>query len=236
MAFEDKDEESSISMNMSGRSVKAISIQALSANYFVVLDSIGDVHLLCLSYSVQGFDKPCLMKRLSQTMKVLKLAVFHDVSTDGSHTVHLMTVSNMDTSFDKTEKKDTKEKLIQTSVTRAIFTSEKIQDIAPLSANAILILGQDSIGVFNNRCIKGTLLISCKVMDVYELYGAIFLLGAEYVCLCNFLILLDVSLLKMISKVLILGLQFSFVCKFPVDGCNLYSEPFNTARIEMLSK
>ncbi|XP_020554869.1 uncharacterized protein LOC105177956 [Sesamum indicum] len=153
MKFEDKDEGSSISMNMTGRSIKAISIQALSANYFVVLDSVGDVHLLCFSYSVQGFDKPCLMKRLSQTMKVLKLAVFHDVSTatqtiwmsDGSHTVHLMTVSNMDTSFDKTEKKDTKEKLIQTSVTRAIFTSEKIQDITPLSANAILILGQGNM-------------------------------------------------------------------------------------------
>ncbi|KAK6150968.1 hypothetical protein DH2020_015900 [Rehmannia glutinosa] len=106
VAFEDKNVESSISMTR--RSVKAISIQALSANYFVVLDTIGDVHLLSLSCSVQGLDNPCLMKRLTQSMKVLKLAVFHDVST----------------------------------VTQAIFTSEKIQDIVPLAANAILILGQ----------------------------------------------------------------------------------------------
>ncbi|KAK6150952.1 hypothetical protein DH2020_015884 [Rehmannia glutinosa] len=140
VAFEDKNVESSISMTR--RSVKAISIQALSANYFVVLDTIGDVHLLSLSCSVQGLDNPCLMKRLTQSMKVLKLAVFHDVSTDGCHSLHLMMVSDMDASYDKTEKKDTKEKLLQTSVTQAIFTSEKIQDIVPLAANAILILGQ----------------------------------------------------------------------------------------------
>lgn len=81
MAFEDRDVESSTSMKMTGRSVKAISIQALSSSCFVVLDTVGDVHLLCLSYSVQGLDKHCFMKRLTQTMKVLNLAVFHDVST-----------------------------------------------------------------------------------------------------------------------------------------------------------
>ncbi|KAI3451745.1 hypothetical protein Pfo_008410 [Paulownia fortunei] len=153
VAFEGKDLERSMPVKMTGRSVKTISIQALSANYFVVLDNVGDVHLLCLSYSVQGLDNPCLMKKLTQTMKVLKLAVFHDVSTvaqtiwmsDGCHSVHRMMVSDMDTSFDKTEKKDTKEKLIQTSVTQAIFASEKIQDIVPLAANAILILGQGSM-------------------------------------------------------------------------------------------
>lgn len=81
VAFEDKDIESSMSMKRTGRSVKAISIQALSSSYFAVLDTVGDVHLLCLSYSLEGLDKPCFMKRLTQTMKVLKLAVFHDVST-----------------------------------------------------------------------------------------------------------------------------------------------------------
>ncbi|GFP84423.1 hypothetical protein PHJA_000586100 [Phtheirospermum japonicum] len=153
VAFEDsKDVESSLSMKMTRRSVKAIFIQALSANCFVVLDSVGDVHLLSLSYSAQGLDNRCLMKRLTFTMKVVKLAVFEDVSTatqtvwisDGYHSVHLMIVSGMDNSFDKTEKIDTKEKLIQTSVTQAIFASEKIQEIVPLAANAILILGQDS--------------------------------------------------------------------------------------------
>ncbi|KAL9158499.1 hypothetical protein ABFS82_08G072900 [Erythranthe guttata] len=146
--FEDNKDEERV-----GRSVKAISIEALSSNCFVVLDNVGDVHLLSLSYSVQGLNNRCLMKRSTQTMKVVKLSVFHDASTvtrtiwmsDGCHSVHLMMVSDMDTSPDKTEKKDTTEKLIQTSVTQAIFASEKIQDIVPLAANAVLILGQGSM-------------------------------------------------------------------------------------------
>ncbi|KAL3619010.1 hypothetical protein CASFOL_037238 [Castilleja foliolosa] len=149
VAFDDKDVESSISMNMTRKSVKAISIRALSANYFMVLDSVGDVHLF-LSYSAQELDNQHLLKRLNFTMKVVKLIVFEDVSTmtqtvwisDGYHSVHLMMVTGMDNSFDKSEKKDTKENLVQTSVSRAIFTSEKIQGIVPLAANAILILGQ----------------------------------------------------------------------------------------------
>ncbi|KAL6520093.1 hypothetical protein OROHE_017236 [Orobanche hederae] len=150
VAFEDKDVEDSMSMKMSRRSVKAISIQALSAHYYVVLDNTGDVHLLSLSYSLQGLDNSLLMKRLTLTMKVLKMAAFHDVSkvtqtiwiSDGCHSVHLMMVPDMDTFFGKTEKKDSNEKLLQTSVTQAIFSSEKIQEIVPLAANAILILGQ----------------------------------------------------------------------------------------------
>ncbi|KAL6551856.1 hypothetical protein OROGR_008010 [Orobanche gracilis] len=153
VAFEDKDVENSMSMKMSRRSVKAISIQALSAHYYVVLDSTGDVHLLSVSYSLQGLDNPSLMKRLTLTMIVLKMAAFHDVSkvtqtiwiSDGCHSVHLMMAPEMDTVFDKTEKKDSKEKLLQTSVTQAIFSSEKIQEIVPLAANAILILGQGSM-------------------------------------------------------------------------------------------
>ncbi|KAL6542247.1 hypothetical protein OROMI_023849 [Orobanche minor] len=153
VAFEVKDVENSMSMKMSRRSVKAISIQALSAHYYVVLDSTGDVHLLSLSYSLQGLDNPLLMKRLTLTMKVLKMAAFHDVSkvtqtiwiSDGCHSVHLMMVPDMDTFFGKTEKKDFNENLLQTSVTQAIFSSEKIQEIVPLAANAILILGQGSM-------------------------------------------------------------------------------------------
>ncbi|KAL8473262.1 hypothetical protein ACS0TY_030192 [Phlomoides rotata] len=153
VAFEDKDIGNSISIKRTGRTVKAISIQALSSNYFAVLDTVGDVHHLCLSYSLEGLDRPCFMKRLTQTMKVLKLAVFHDISTvsqiiwmsDGCYSVHLMMVSDMNTSLDKTEKKDAIGKLSQTSVTRAIFPGEKIQDIVPLAANAILILGQGSV-------------------------------------------------------------------------------------------
>ncbi|KAL7141727.1 hypothetical protein ABFS83_08G072800 [Erythranthe nasuta] len=153
VAFEDNKDEKRI-----GRSVKAISIEALSSNCFVVLDNVGDVHLLSLSYSAQGLNNLWLMKRSTQTMKVVKLSVLHDASTvtrtiwmsDGCHSVHLMMVSDMDTSPDKTEKKDTTEKLIQTSVTQAIFTSEKIQDIVPLAANAVLVLGQGSVFAYTN--------------------------------------------------------------------------------------
>ncbi|KAL7101764.1 hypothetical protein ACP275_08G075000 [Erythranthe tilingii] len=124
VAFEDNKDEERIR-----RSVKAISIEPLSSNCFVVLDNVGDVHLLSLSYSVQGLNNRCLMKRSTQTMKVLKLSVFHDASTvtrtiwmsDGCHSVHLMMVSDMDTSTDKTEKKDTTEKLIQTSGSYRFF-------------------------------------------------------------------------------------------------------------------
>ncbi|KAK4490587.1 hypothetical protein RD792_001271 [Penstemon davidsonii] len=141
-----KDEDSSMSL-------KAISIQALSANKFVILDSAGDIHLLCLSYSVNGLCSRSPMQLLPQTMKVVKLAAFHDFSTvteivwitDGSHTVHQIMVSDMDTSADEIDKKDIEEKLLQTSVKKTIFTSEKIQVMVPSAAESILILGQGPI-------------------------------------------------------------------------------------------
>lgn len=78
-AFEDG--VSSASIKIPDKSVKAISVQALSANKFLILDSLGKLHILCLSYSVQGLYSPCPMLRLTHSMKVVKLAVFHDVST-----------------------------------------------------------------------------------------------------------------------------------------------------------
>lgn len=155
VAFKRDDVESSISVRMHGKSAKAISMQALSADKFLILDSVGDLHLLCLHYSVRGLEAPCHMKQLTQTMKVIKLAVLCDVPSDaaeqtvwisdGHYTVHRMVMSGMDTSTDETKSKDSEEKLIQTSVTQAIFTSEKIHEMVPLAANAILILGQGSM-------------------------------------------------------------------------------------------
>ncbi|CAA3022301.1 Hypothetical predicted protein [Olea europaea subsp. europaea] len=153
VAFKRDDVESSISVKMHGKSAKATSMQALSADKFLILDSVGDLHLLCLSYSVRGLEAACHMKQLTQTMKVIKLAVLRDVPSveqtvwisDGHHTVHRMVMSGMDTSTDETKSKDNEEKLIQTSVTQAIFTSEKIHEVVPLAANAILILGEGSM-------------------------------------------------------------------------------------------
>ncbi|GER42599.1 P450 reductase 2 [Striga asiatica] len=198
VAFEDKNVGDSISTEKARRSIKAISIQALSTEHFVVLDSIGNVHLLSLSFSIQGMNEPRFMKRLNRTMKVQKLAVFEDVSSvtrniwisDGCHSVHLMTVSDTDTSFDNSETKDTEGKILRTSgptilhtflVTQAIFTSEKIQEIVPLAANAVLILGQGISILFK---------FSPSFLGWTD--GTCHFRIQKYVCLCNFIDLLDV--------------------------------------------
>ncbi|XP_051140855.1 uncharacterized protein LOC127258169 [Andrographis paniculata] len=136
-----------------GKLVKTISIQALSPSCFVVLDSDGDVHHLCISHSVQGLETSCTVRRLTRTMKAAEIAVFHDVSavmqfiwmSDGCHTVHVTAVSEADVSSDKIDNKETNENLLQTSVKQTIFTSEKIQDVVPLAANSVLILGQGNL-------------------------------------------------------------------------------------------
>lgn len=62
------------------KSAKSISIQALSPNKFLIMDSVGDVHLLCLPNPVIGSEVSCHMKQLPLTMKVQKLAVLPDIS------------------------------------------------------------------------------------------------------------------------------------------------------------
>lgn len=61
-------------------SVKAISIQALSAKKFIILDSAGNLHLLRLSYPVVGSDITCDMRQLPQVLKVQNLAIIPDTS------------------------------------------------------------------------------------------------------------------------------------------------------------
>ncbi|KAF5961383.1 hypothetical protein HYC85_002592 [Camellia sinensis] len=134
----------------STKSAKAISIQALSPNKFVILDSTGELQLLCLSNPVLVSEIRCHVKQLTTSMKVEKLAILPDISTrtqtvwisDGRHTVHMLAVPDIDASFCESDGKDIEEKLIQISVLQAIFASETIQDIIPLASNAILILGQ----------------------------------------------------------------------------------------------
>lgn len=147
VAFDNKEVASSKS------ATKAISIGTLSPNMFLVLDSVGDLHVLHLSNPILGSKITCYMRRLTHNMKVQKLAVFPDISTrtqtiwisDGFHSVHLMAVSDMDSSANENDKNNSEEKPMQIPVNQAIFTSEKIQDIIPVAANAILILGQGSI-------------------------------------------------------------------------------------------
>ncbi|XP_058087685.1 uncharacterized protein LOC131234761 isoform X2 [Magnolia sinica] len=145
-------------------SLKAVSIHALSRQRFLILDSVGDVHLLSLNNIFLGSEltkhsstpfKGCHMRRLECTMKVQMLAVLPDISTrtqtvwlsDGCHSVHMTSVADMDAAtVGESDKKE--EKLMQISAIQAIFTSEKIHDIIPYAANGILILGQ------GNFCIK----------------------------------------------------------------------------------
>ncbi|KAJ9173085.1 hypothetical protein P3X46_016259 [Hevea brasiliensis] len=149
VAFKSKEVEGSKS------TVKAVSIQALSPKNFMILDSTGDLHMLCLSNPVGGSNISSHMMHLPHSMKVQKLAVLPDISSriqtfwisDGFHSVHMMTASEMDPVI-KNDGDESQEKLMQISVIQAIFAAEKIQDLVPLAANAFLILGQGNVWAY----------------------------------------------------------------------------------------
>ncbi|WCJ25407.1 hypothetical protein M5689_007292 [Euphorbia peplus] len=135
-----------------GSTVKAVSIQALSPNKFVILDSIGDIHILCLSTPSAG-NLRNQMLHFPHSMKVQKLAVLPDISSrnqsfwvsDGFHSVHMMLASETEDAVSKTDGDEVEEKLTQISAIQAIFSGEKVQDLVPLSGNAILVLGQGNM-------------------------------------------------------------------------------------------
>lgn len=149
VAFKSKDDNFE-SIKIPAKSAKAVGIQALSSTKFLILDSEGNLHLLFLATSVHGSETRYHMKQITHNMKVRKLAVLPDSSTrsqtvwisDALHTVHMIAVTDMDASVNQTDSKDPAEKLVQTSVVQAIFSSEKVQEIAALSVNTILLLGQ----------------------------------------------------------------------------------------------
>ncbi|XP_062150540.1 uncharacterized protein LOC133859228 isoform X2 [Alnus glutinosa] len=124
VAFRSGEVGSSTSTRKLKMSVKAISIQALSPKKFVILDSVGELHLLHLSNSVIGSDSSCHMKQLPHIMEVQKLVVFPDVSirnqtvwiSDGCYSVHMMAVSDMDAAVNENDINESGEKLMQISV------------------------------------------------------------------------------------------------------------------------
>lgn len=61
-------------------SLKAISIQALSPKKILILDSVGDLHLLHLANAANGFDFSCNIRPLPHLMKVQMLTSFPDTS------------------------------------------------------------------------------------------------------------------------------------------------------------
>ncbi|TKY46543.1 hypothetical protein E2542_SST28587 [Spatholobus suberectus] len=137
-------------------SIKAISVQAVSQRMFLILDSHGDIHLLCLSNSGIGVDITGNVRQLPRIMKVQSLAVLPDVSnmsqtiwiSDGCHSVHMFTAMDIENALNETDGNDCKEKIMHLPVIRVLFSSEKIQDMISLSANSILILGQGNIYLF----------------------------------------------------------------------------------------
>lgn len=136
---------------------KASSVQALSADKFLVLDSNGDLHLLRLSNTTIASEIPLTMKQLPSTMKIQKLAVLPDIPTktqyvwisDGHHTVHALAFPGADVSDSESNIKQCEDQQTQCSVHQAIFCSEKIQEMVPLATNAVLILGQGSLFVYS---------------------------------------------------------------------------------------
>lgn len=149
VAFKSQEFEDYKSSKVPLTSIKAISIHFLAHNQFLILDSVGELYLLSLSSPISGSDSTCEMKKLTLTMKVHSLAVLPDDFTkaqtvwvsDGHYTLNAIIVSDTDASANENETKEIDEKILS-SATEVIFTSEKIQEIIPLAANAILLLGQ----------------------------------------------------------------------------------------------
>ncbi|GMI76992.1 hypothetical protein HRI_001368500 [Hibiscus trionum] len=129
------------SMKVPSLSLKAISIRLLSSKRFLILDSAGDLFVLHVIDTAVGSNITCYMRQLPHVMKVHKMAVFPDISSrtqtvwisDGHHSMHMVDIISAVNETDKRE------------IVQAIFTSEKIQDMIPMAANSILILGQGSL-------------------------------------------------------------------------------------------
>uniref|UniRef100_A0A0A0LAM6 Cleavage/polyadenylation specificity factor A subunit N-terminal domain-containing protein n=1 Tax=Cucumis sativus TaxID=3659 RepID=A0A0A0LAM6_CUCSA len=135
-------------------SLKAISIQALSPKKILILDSVGDLHLLHIANTANGFDFSCNIRPLPHLMKAQMLTSFPDTIirnqtvwlSDGNHSVHIMVIPDVDSVVPENMGNESEEVLMKRiSVMQAIFAGEKIQDITSLAANAVLILGQGTL-------------------------------------------------------------------------------------------
>ncbi|XP_024037849.1 uncharacterized protein LOC18039383 isoform X4 [Citrus clementina] len=158
LAFRMKEVEGLKSTKMPLMSLKAISIQAVSLKKFLILDSSGNLHMLHLSSPVAGSNIIGHIRQLPHVMNVQKLAVHPDISlrtqtiwiTDGYHSVNVMVSSDMDAADNENGRNESEENLTQCSVIEAIFVGEKIQDLVPLAANGLLILGQGNLYAYAN--------------------------------------------------------------------------------------
>ncbi|KAJ7971198.1 Ribosome biogenesis ERB1 [Quillaja saponaria] len=181
-----RNEVESKAMRMQSMSVKAISIQALSQRMLLILDSDGDLHLLCLSNPVIGADITCLTRQLPRYMKVQTLSVLPDISSrtqtvwlsDGDHTVHMLATLDMENAPNEKDGNNSDEKLLHLPVAQCIFASERIQDVVPLAANAILILGQVFVGFVSISCLNKTNYIGLVWFRLALVFQGLFVLEA----------------------------------------------------------
>lgn len=150
VVFEQKEDKGLTPTEVPFMSIKAISIQPLSAKKFLILNSAGDLSVLHVLNTAVGSNFTCHLRPLPHVLKVQKLAVLPDISSrrqivwisDGHHSVHMIDISS---AVNENDKRENEGKLIQISVSEAIFSSEKIRDMIPMAANSILILGQGSL-------------------------------------------------------------------------------------------
>ncbi|GJM93472.1 hypothetical protein PR202_ga10030 [Eleusine coracana subsp. coracana] len=83
-------------------------------------------------------------------MEVQLSAIFPSGSTNGGHSVHIMSMLDIDStdSNNGDDAKDGELTTINLSATEAIFTSEKVQGIVPISKDSVLILGQGNMFLY----------------------------------------------------------------------------------------
>ncbi|XP_074557363.1 uncharacterized protein LOC141813319 isoform X3 [Curcuma longa] len=141
-------------------SLKAVRIHVLSEKKYLILDSAGGLHFLnfnesggmALDLNAQSSMpfKYAHAYQLNNVMEVHFLAVLPDISSeiqyawlsDGEYSIHLISIVDAEIADDETDKDGSKQKSTVLSAVGAIFTSEKIQDLVPISSNLCLVLCQ----------------------------------------------------------------------------------------------
>ncbi|WOL03148.1 hypothetical protein Cni_G11868 [Canna indica] len=146
-------------------SSKAVCIHVLSQKKYLILDSTGDLHVLKLKDSGMSleptsqfsmFSEDAHLYHLDNVMEVQLLATLPDTSSktqfvwlsDGGYSIHLISLDDTETTVGEGDNDENKQKASIFSVVGAIFTSEKIQDIVPISTNSCLVLCQGNMFIY----------------------------------------------------------------------------------------
>ncbi|XP_064975904.1 uncharacterized protein LOC135618686 [Musa acuminata AAA Group] len=146
-------------------SLKAVCIHMLSPKKFLILDSAGDLHVLSLNDSGTAMEPNARFSMISKladlhpldhVMEVQMLAALPDISSklqfvwisDGGYSIHLISMADTEHAIGESDKDESKHKSTIISVVGAIFTSEKIQEVVPMSSNSCLVLCQGNMFIY----------------------------------------------------------------------------------------